>query len=47
MTTDYPNPSVLAEVTARVEAAGIPYNKTDDGYLLHNSQNGVLLRLVN
>ena len=33
--------------TARVEAAGIPYNKTDDGYLLHDpSQNGVLLRSV-
>ena len=47
MTVDYPNPSVLAEVTARVEAAGIPYNKTDDGYLLHDpSQNGVLLRSV-
>jgi len=47
MTVDYPNPSTLAEVTARVEAAGIPYNKTDDGYLLHDpSQNGVLLRSV-
>ena len=47
MTVDYPNPSVLAEVTARVEAAGIPYNKTDDGILLQDpSHNGVLLRVA-
>ncbi|MBK7449993.1 MAG: hypothetical protein IPJ47_11405 [Anaerolineales bacterium] len=47
MTVDYPNPSVLAEVTARVENAGIPYNKIDDGYLLQDpSQNGVLLRVA-
>ncbi|MBI2331139.1 MAG: VOC family protein, partial [Chloroflexi bacterium] len=45
MSVDYPNPSVLAEVTARVENAGIPYNKTEDGILLQDpSQNGVLLR---
>ena len=47
MTVDYPNPSALGEATSRVEAAGIPYNKTEDGILLHDpSQNGVLLRPV-
>lgn len=47
MSVDYPNPSVLAEVTARVENAGIPYNKTEEGLLLQDpSQNGVLLRSV-
>ena len=47
MTVDYPNPSALAEATARVENAGIPFNKTEEGILLQDpSQNGVLLRSV-
>ena len=44
---DLPNQSALDDVIARVEEAGIPYNKTEDGFLLHDpSQNGVILRLV-
>ncbi|MCQ3938334.1 MAG: glyoxalase [Chloroflexi bacterium] len=46
-TVDFPNPSALADVVARVENAGIPYNQTKDGILLQDpSQNGVLLRAV-
>lgn len=46
-TVDFPNQSALDDVTARVENAGIPYNKTNDGILLQDpSQNGVLLRSV-
>lgn len=44
-TVDLPNQSALDEVIARVDAAGIPSNKTEEGYLLHDpSQNGLLLR---
>ena len=44
---DLPNQSALDDVIARVEEAGIPYNKTEDGFLLHDpSQNGVILRLA-
>ena len=46
-TVDLPNQSALDDVIARVEEAGIPYNKTEDGFLLHDpSQNGVILRLA-
>ncbi|MCZ2127634.1 MAG: VOC family protein [Anaerolineales bacterium] len=48
LTIAYPNLSARAEVVARVEAAGIPYNQTDEGILLQDpSQNGVLLRVAN
>jgi catechol 2,3-dioxygenase len=44
-TVDFPNQSALDEVVARVEKAGISYNQTEDGLLLHDpSQNGVVLR---
>ncbi len=45
-TVDLPNQPALDEVIARVEKAGIPYNQTEDGLLLHDpSQNGVVLRV--
>jgi catechol 2,3-dioxygenase len=45
-TVDFPNQSALDEVVARVEKAGISYNQTKDGLLLHDpSQNGVVLRV--
>ncbi|MBL8101816.1 MAG: VOC family protein [Anaerolineales bacterium] len=44
-TVDFPNQQSLDEVVARVDAAGIPSNRTEDGILLHDpSQNGVVLR---
>jgi len=43
-TVDLPNQSALDEVVARVDAAGVPYNQTEDGLLLQDpSQNGVIL----
>jgi len=46
-TVDLPNQQALADVIARVDKAGIPYNKTEDGLLLYDpSQNGVVLRTV-
>jgi catechol 2,3-dioxygenase len=46
-TVDLPNQKALDEVLARVEKTGIPYNKTEEGFLLYDpSQNGVMLRLV-
>jgi catechol 2,3-dioxygenase len=45
-TVDLPNQPALDEVVARVEKAGISYNQTEDGLLLHDpSQNGVVLRV--
>jgi catechol 2,3-dioxygenase len=45
-TVDFPNQPALDEVVARVEKAGISYNQTEDGLLLHDpSQNGVVLRV--
>lgn len=39
-----PDRASLDEVAARVQAAGIPANQTEDGLLLHDpSQNGVIL----
>lgn len=46
-TVDLPNQPALDEVIARVNAAGIPSNQTDDGLLLQDpSQNGVILRTI-
>jgi catechol 2,3-dioxygenase len=45
-TVDLPDQKALDEVVARVDKAGIPSNKTDDGLLVYDpSQNGVVLRL--
>jgi catechol 2,3-dioxygenase len=44
-TVDFPDQQSLDEVIARVDAAGIPSNRTEDGILLHDpSQNGIVLR---
>ncbi|MBE0671098.1 MAG: VOC family protein [Anaerolineales bacterium] len=44
-TVDFLDQQSLDEVIARVDAAGIPSNRTEDGILLHDpSQNGVILR---
>lgn len=44
-TVDFASQQALDEVIARVDKAGIPSNKTDDGLLLIDpSQNGVVLR---
>ena len=41
---ELPNQAVLDEITARVEAAGLPANQTENGLLLYDpSQNGVML----
>ena len=46
-TVDFANQQALDEVVARVDKAGIPSNKTDDGLLLIDpSQNGVVLRIA-
>jgi len=46
-TIELPSQSALDEVIARVDAAGIPSNKVDEGLLLYDpSQNGVVLRAV-
>ncbi|MEW5939526.1 MAG: VOC family protein [Chloroflexota bacterium] len=43
-TVDLPNQVALDEVIARVDAAGLPSNQTEDGLLVHDpSQNGVVL----
>jgi catechol 2,3-dioxygenase len=45
-TVDFANQAALDEVIARVDQAGIPSNKTDEGLLLYDpSQNGVILRV--
>jgi catechol 2,3-dioxygenase len=45
-TVQLPDQEALDQVIARVDAAGIPSNQTDDGLLVHDpSQNGVLLSL--
>ncbi len=44
-TVDLPTQAALDEVIARIDAAGIASNKTEDGLLLYDpSQNGVVLR---
>ncbi len=46
-TVDLPDQKALDDVIARVDKAGIPSNKTDDGLLLYDpSQNGVVLSTV-
>jgi len=43
-TVDLPDQRALDEVIARVDAAGLPSNRTEDGLLVHDpSQNGVVL----
>ena len=43
-TIDLPNQKAYDEVVARVDAAGIPSNQTEEGLLIHDpSQNGVIL----
>jgi catechol 2,3-dioxygenase len=45
-TVELPNQPALNEVIARIDKAGIPSNRTDDGLLVHDpSQNGVILTL--
>ena len=46
-TVDLPDQKAYDEVVARVDAAGIPSNRTGNGLLLHDpSQNGVILRIA-
>ncbi len=46
-TIDFANQQALDEVIARVDVAGIPSNKTEDGLLMVDpSQNGVVLRVI-
>jgi len=45
-TIDFANQEALVEVVKRINDAGIPSNKTDDGLLVYDpSQNGVVLRV--
>ncbi len=45
-TVELPDQEALDQVTARIDAAGIPSNQTEDGLLLYDpSQNGVMLSL--
>ncbi len=45
-TVELPNQEALDQVIARIDAAGIPSNQTDDGLLVQDpSQNGVMLSL--
>ena len=46
-TIDFANQEALNEVVKRIDDAGIPSNKTDDGLLIYDpSQNGVVLRTI-
>lgn len=46
LTVELPNQEALDQVTARVDAAGIPSNQTEEGLLVQDpSQNSVLLML--
>jgi catechol 2,3-dioxygenase len=43
-TVELPNQEALDQVIARIGAAGIPSNQTEEGFLVHDpSQNGVML----
>ena len=45
-TVELPDQKALDEVVARIDKAGIPSNRTDDGLLVHDpAQNGVILTL--
>jgi hypothetical protein len=47
-TIDLPNQKAFDDVVARIDAAGIPSNRTEEGLLLYDpSQNGVVLRVSN
>ena len=46
-TIDFANQEALNEVVKRIDDAGIPSNKTEDGLLVYDpSQNGVVLRTI-
>jgi catechol 2,3-dioxygenase len=46
MTVELPDQEALDQVIERIDAAGIPSNRTDDGLLVHDpSENGVMLSL--
>ena len=46
-TIDLPNQEALDQVIARIDAAGIASNRTEDGLLIHDpSENGVILSLL-
>jgi catechol 2,3-dioxygenase len=46
-TIDLPTQAAYDEVVARVDAAGLPSNRTEAGLLLHDpSQNGLILRVA-
>ena len=46
-TIDFADQEALNEVVKRIDDAGIPSNKTDDGLLVYDpSQNGVVLRTI-
>lgn len=46
-TIDFANQEALDEVVRRIDAAGIPSNRTDHGLLLYDpSQNGVVLKTI-
>jgi len=46
MTIEFPNQEALDQVIERIDAAGIPSNRTEDGLLIHDpSENGVMLSL--
>ncbi len=47
-TIDLPDQPAYDQVVARIDAANIPSNQTQEGLLLHDpSQNGVMLRVAN
>jgi catechol 2,3-dioxygenase len=46
MTVELPDQEAMDQVIERIDAAGIPSNRTDDGLLVHDpSENGVMLSL--
>jgi len=46
-TVELPNQQALGDVVARVDKAGIPSNKTEDGFLIYDpSQNGLVLTVA-
>jgi catechol 2,3-dioxygenase len=46
LTIEFPDQEALDQVIERIDAAGIPSNRTEDGLLIHDpSENGVMLSL--
>ena len=46
LTVEFPNQEALDQVIERIDAAGIPSNRTEDGLLIHDpSENGVMLSI--